>query len=194
MLLPVELRTARLVLRPWQAEDAAQLHPILEANWEHLAPWIPARVADPASVPVLAQRLAGYATDFAGDREWRYGIFVADGQRLLGELSLFSRAAMGRVAYADADRAEVGYWLRTDATGQGFATEAARSVLAVAATLSRFACAEIRCDARNASSAAVPRRLGFVHTETIVEPAARSTESPIHLQVWTSALSNYGDE
>ena len=189
MQIPMELRTGRLVLRPWRAEDATLLHPILDTNWEHLAPWIPARIADPASIPVLAQRLAGFAADFIGDREWRYGIFTPDG-RILGELSLFSRATDGRVAYTDADRAEIGYWLRTDATGHGFATEAARAVLAVAAGLPRFSQVEIRCDERNASSAAVPRRLGFEHTATIVEPAATSAESPVHLQVWTLALSN----
>ena len=45
MLAPNDIRTARLLLRPWRAEDAASLLPVLEANRSHLGPWIPARVA-----------------------------------------------------------------------------------------------------------------------------------------------------
>jgi len=75
MTVPAELRTERLVLRPWHADDAAALHPILAANWAHLGPWIPRRVSTPVPVPELAVRLAGFGADFAGDREWRYGMF-----------------------------------------------------------------------------------------------------------------------
>ena len=61
----------------------------------------------------------------------------------------------------DADRAEIGYWLRSDMTGQGLVSEAVRAVLDVASSLSKVSRVEIRCDARNLPSAAVPRRLGF---------------------------------
>ena len=78
MPVPAEVRTARLVLRPWRAEDAADLQPILEANHAHLAPWIPVRVSTPAPVPELTERLERFAADFAANREWRYGIFTPD--------------------------------------------------------------------------------------------------------------------
>src|SRR5215469_697196 len=104
--VPTEIRTERLWLRPWRGEDAERLHPILVANYEHLAPWIPPRVATPAVVPLLA------------DREWRFAMLTSDELRLLGEIDLFPRSATGRVAFADADRAEIGYWLRADETGR----------------------------------------------------------------------------
>lgn len=185
MSVPVELRTPRLVLRPWGAEDAAAMLPILEANWAHLSPWIPARVATPAPVPELAKRLAGFGAAFAGDREWRYGMFTNEGDRMLGEVSLFPRAATGRVPLAEADRAEIGYWLRADETGRGYVTEAVGAVLDAARAMPRFAHIEIRCDARNAASAAVPRRLGFELAVTLAEPGVMSGESTVQLQVWT---------
>ena len=67
MTVPAEIRTQRFLLRPWRATDAAQLHPVLVENWEHLSPWIPRRVADPATVPELEQRLESFAADFAYD-------------------------------------------------------------------------------------------------------------------------------
>ena len=159
--MPNTIHTARLLLRCWQPSDAAGLLPILEANWEHLSPWIPARVATPVPVPELAGRLAGNAAHFASNIEWRYAIFRADNQRMLGEVALFPRSSAGRVPFVDADRAELGYWLRRDENGHGFATEAAAAVLAVASAMQRFSHFEIRCDERNLRSAAVPKRLGF---------------------------------
>ena len=188
MPVPLELRTPRLLLRPWRPGDASALHPILEANWTHLGPWIPARVATPAPVPALAERLAGFAADFASAREWRYGVFSPDARKVLGEAGLYPRSPAGRVPYTEADHVELGYWLRADATGHGFVTEAARALLDVAATLPHLSRVEIRCDARNAPSAAVPRRLGFVLATTIVRPSATPAEPPIELQVWTAAL------
>ena len=187
MSVPVELRTARLVLRPWRAEDAAAMLPILETNWAHLSPWIPARVATPALVPELAERLAGFGAAFAGDREWRYGMFTNEGDRMLGEVSLFPRASSGRVPLAEADRAELGYWLRADETGRGYVTEAVGVVLELARTMPQLQQVEIRCDARNAASAAVPRRLGFTLATTLAEPGVRPDEPMVQLQVWTRA-------
>jgi RimJ/RimL family protein N-acetyltransferase len=183
--VPPEIRTERLYLRPWRSEDAEALHPILVANYQHLAPWIPARVATPALVPLLAERLAAFGTEFDADREWRFAMLTSDERTLLGEIDLFPRSATGRVAFADADRAEIGYWLRSDETGRGLVTEAVRAIVDVAKQLGRFTHLEIRCDARNAPSAAVPKRLGF-HLSTTIDEPSKSGESPsVQLQVWT---------
>ena len=190
MPVPTELSTTRLLLRPWRAADAAALHPILETNATHLGPWIPARVAQAAPIPVLAQRLDGFGADFAADREWRFALLTRDGGSVLGEVGLFPRSATGRAPFADSDRAELGYWLRSDETGRGLVTEAARAVLAVAASIERFSHVEIRCDARNLPSAAVPRRLGFVLAAPTAASAVATTESSARMQVWTLALSH----
>lgn len=184
MSIPAELRTERLILRPWRAEDAAEMQPILEANWEHLSPWIPARVATPSPIGELAERLADFAAQFAANREWRYGMFARDDQRMLGEVSLFPRGANGRVPFEESDRAEIGYWLREDETGRGLVTEAVRAVFDAARAIERFSLIEIRCDARNTASAAVPQRLGFVLDATIDEGG----EPPVQLQVWVTRL------
>jgi RimJ/RimL family protein N-acetyltransferase len=185
MPVPDSLRTERLLLRRWRPDDAEALHPVLAANVAHLEPWIPWHVAEPAPVPELATRLAGFAADFDAGRQWIYGIFPADGGDVYGGVGLYPRAAAGRVAFGAADHVEIGYWLRADATGRGYATEAARALLAVATALPGMARVEIRCDARNAPSVAVPRRLGFRHARTV------GTRSPggstAELMVWELA-------
>ncbi len=183
---PIEVRTARVLLRPWRAEDAGNLLPVLEANRDHLGPWIPARIATPAPVPILAERLAGFAADFSADREWRFGMFsLADG-KLLGEVALFPRAAGGRVPFAEADRVELGYWLRADETGQGLVTEAARAAINLASHIPRFSRVEIRCDARNGPSGNIPVRLGFTLLSTTAETGADGVNR--EMQLWVSEL------
>lgn len=188
MPVPTELRTARLVLRPWRPTDAAALRPVLEAEHARLAPWIPAHVATPRPVAELAERLAGFAADFAAARAWRYALFAAIDHRVLGEVSLFPRDASGRVAWDAADRVEVGYWLRDDATGQGLVTEAVQALLAVADALPGAMVVEVRCDERNAASHAVPRRLGFELASTRPAPSLVAGEPPVALQLWTRAV------
>jgi RimJ/RimL family protein N-acetyltransferase len=187
MSVPTEIRTARLTLRPWRPDDAPLLAPILETNWNHLGPWIPRRVAEPAAIPVLAERLSGFAANFASDLEWRYAMLSADERTVLGEVALFPRAETGRVPYINADRAEIGYWLRADMTGQGLVSEAARAMLDIASGVLKVSRVEIRCDARNLPSAAVPRRLGFALESTVPVATGQPTSA---LQVWVTEFPN----
>jgi len=159
--VPCDLHSERLRFRKWQKTDAAILLPVLEANVEHLGNWIPAHVSAPAPLDELELRLAGFAEDFQAGRNWRFGIFSAEQDALFGEVSLFPRSAEGRVDFASADRLEIGYWLRYDETGRGYATEAARAMLELAIAMPGISTIEIHCDPGNTASAAVPRRLGF---------------------------------
>ncbi len=182
--VPGTIHTARLLLRAWHPRDAAALKPVLERNVEYLAPWIPAHAATPAPVLELEQRLASYASDFAVDNAWRYAVYNLAGATLLGAASLHPRVEHERVPYAESDRVEMGYWIREDMMGRGYATEAARALLATASALPRFGMAEIRCDERNTPSAAVPRRLGFALRETLIEGGLAASEPTIAMQVW----------
>jgi RimJ/RimL family protein N-acetyltransferase len=182
-LVPGEIRSSRIVLRRWRPSHAQRLHPLLESNWEFVRPWIPARAAEPVAMPQLIERLDAFVALFDEDKEWRFGMFAADDDTILGELCLFPRSQWERVPYSDSDRIELGYWLRADRTGQGLVTEAVRAAMTLTATLPRCTRLEIRCDARNAPSGAVPRRLGFVLAGTIERPGVNGEPSSV-LQVW----------
>jgi RimJ/RimL family protein N-acetyltransferase len=161
---------------------------VLTANAEHLGGWIPAHVATPVPLPELVLRLAGFAVDFRTGRSWRFGMFSLDESDILGEVSLFPRSATGRVAAAVANRMEIGYWLAASVTGYGYATEAARAMLAVATRQPGMTCVEIHCDPRNVRSAAVPQRMGFRPEP----PGGNSTTSPSpgsSSQVWVQSLA-----
>jgi ribosomal-protein-serine acetyltransferase len=189
--VPHKLTTPRLVLRRWQPDDAACLAPILAENWDHLGPWLPIHVAKPAPIPELEARLAGFSAEFDADLKWRYGMYSADERELLGEVDMFPRDPNGRVAYAECDRAEIGYWVRSDLAGRGLVTEGVRRMLDLAASLPRVERVEIRCDARNKPSAAIPVRLGFVLAATIREHSPAFKDPDAELQVWSLEISKY---
>jgi RimJ/RimL family protein N-acetyltransferase len=187
---PGTLETDRLTLRRWHPEHARGLKAALDLSVEHLRPWIPWAVAEPAPIPALETRLADYALRFDVGREWLYGIFLRDGTDVLGGVGLYPRAAEGRVAIALADHVEIGYWLRSDVTRRGYVTEAVRAILGVATALPRMTHVEIRCDPRNTPSVAVPQRLGFHHARTLVQEPVPPKEEPDALMVWELPLAS----
>lgn len=184
MIVPDEIRSSRLTISRWRPRHAEALQPVLAANVDHLAPWIPWRIAEPVPVAELVKRLEKFAAAFDANREWRYGIFDAGNARILGDIALFPRNETGRVVFDAADHVELGYWLRSDATGQGYATEAAGAALGLALSLPRIRRVTIHCDERNVPSAAVPQRLGFRHVATKDVPSVRPNEPLCRLQEW----------
>ena len=62
---------------------------------------------------------------------------------------------------------EIGYWIRNGFEGRGFITEAVALIAAFAFDSLNAQRVRIRCAAENARSAAVPKRLGFVHEATL---------------------------
>jgi RimJ/RimL family protein N-acetyltransferase len=159
---PERIETPRLVLRAWRREDAAALKRALEASVDHLRVWTP-WVADDASATEeeTAGRLGRFRESFFAGGDRLYGIFPPDEREVFGGVGLYARVGPNAL--------ELGYWLRADATGRGYATEAARAL--TRAAFAHFAAerVEIHCDPDNAASAAVARRLGYRHVATLRE-------------------------
>jgi RimJ/RimL family protein N-acetyltransferase len=62
---------------------------------------------------------------------------------------------------------EIGYWVRTRFAGRGFISEAVEGITRFAFEVLEAERVEIRCDARNIRSMAIPRRLGFAREATL---------------------------
>jgi RimJ/RimL family protein N-acetyltransferase len=73
---------------------------------------------------------------------------------------------------------EIGYWLRTTAAGHGYMTEAVRLLTNELFTAMGANRVEIHCDIRNARSAAVPQRLGFIQ-EARLRNVGRATDGTL---------------
>lgn len=158
---PERIATARVVLRPWRADDAAELQRIVQHDLGHLGRWMPWATAEAhEDVAQIAARLQRFADDFAAGRDWAYALEGRDDGALMGAVGLHPRRGP--------DALEIGYWIRAGRSGHGYVTEAVAALVDAAFATCGIDRIEIRCDPRNLPSAAIPRRLGFVHVTTLV--------------------------
>ena len=157
--LPTELRGERVVLRAFRDDDAPALWEAVDSSRAHLKPWMP-WVNDHNCVDFSREYVRKIQAKWTLREDFPMGIWqLADG-RLLGASGLH------RIDWS-VPAMEAGYWLRPDAEGNGYATEAVRLLIRFAFEHLRAERLEIRCDADNLRSAAVPRRAGLTHEATL---------------------------
>ncbi|MDP6540309.1 MAG: GNAT family N-acetyltransferase [Planctomycetota bacterium] len=147
------VETERLTLRCYQPEDAERLHSAVAQSREHLLPWMPWAADEPQDISQKVQLIRGFRGRFDLGEDFVYGLFERSSEELVGGCGLHPRCGPGGL--------EMGYWVRVDRIGEGFATEAAAAMTRVAIELERVEFVEISCDPANERSAAVPRKLGF---------------------------------
>lgn len=139
--------------------------------------------SEPSELAVIEARVAKMRDEFDGGRDWAYGIWDWTEREVRGGLGLHRRGQPGAL--------EIGYWLRVDMTGRGYATEAVDAITRAAFEELGVARLEIRCDPRNVRSAAVPRRLGYRHTRTLendsITPDGRARDT----MVWELKAVDY---
>lgn len=146
------LETARLRLRPFTRGDVDAVYAYRQR--EDVARYL---VDEPMSRESCAEavqaRVAQIGYEKEGDK-----IFLAveriDDVAMIGEVSLILRSVEAR-------QAELGYILHPEAHGSGYATEASHALLALGFERAGMHRIYARCDARNAASERVMKRLGM---------------------------------
>jgi RimJ/RimL family protein N-acetyltransferase len=142
---------AGIQLRRARVEDADDIAAAVASSLDELRLWMPWADASAADPDAQRRRLMEGVRHWEDGSEFDY-VVVAE-SRVIGAMGLHARIGDGAL--------ELGYWLRTDSTGQGIATESARALTSAALALPTIGRVEIHCDAANHRSAAIPRRLGY---------------------------------
>lgn len=154
-----ELKNDRVIVRPYRPEDAEELFSSVVASREHLLPWLPFATKY-ESIEDAREFINRMRAAWLLREDFNSGVWDAQSGRFVGAIGLHARDWT-------VPAFEIGYWLRSDMTGRGYITEAVKLLADYAfATLGARRVA-IHCDARNQRSAAVPRRLGFIHEATL---------------------------
>lgn len=149
--VPERIAIDEFQLRRYAREDVEALHEAIKAGYAEIHLWMPWCVA-PIKIEDQREFVEETFTRWAAGEAFNFGIFDAE-ERLIGAVSLMDRVGPGGL--------EIGYWLRTDATGRGVITRAVARLTGLALGLPGIERVEIHCDEANLRSAAVPRRLGF---------------------------------
>jgi len=177
------VETGRLTVRCYEPADAEALRAAVASSSEHLLPWLPWAAAEPQSLDQKIELTRHFRGNFDLGRDFVYAILERDGGGLVGGTGLHPRCGPGGM--------EIGYWIRVDRTGRGYATEASSALVRVAFELLQLEFVEINCDPRNVASAAVPAKLGF-RQEGLLRARLRWPEGERRdKQVWTLLAADY---
>jgi len=177
------IETRRLIVRCWQPTDAALLKAAIDASLDHLRPWMPWAEDEPQDLSAKVERLRSWRGKFDLDQDFVYGIFGPDEKDVLGSSGLHTRVGEGA--------REIGYWIHVDHINQGLATEVAAALTKVAFEVDGVLRVEIHCDPQNVRSAAVPRKLGFVHEATLRERTTDAQGERRDSMIWTLFADEY---
>ncbi|MBN9378078.1 MAG: hypothetical protein BGO14_01135 [Chlamydiales bacterium 38-26] len=152
---PVSLNSVRLCIRPHQRGDEILLTEAITDSFDLLHEWM-----DWAATPQTLDKTKAYieysikcwSEEFP--RELPLLIFNTSQTQLLGAIA-FNAIDWKIPSF------EIGYWVNTHYSSQGFITEAVNILTQYAFSTWQAKRLEIRCDTENKKSAAIPERLGF---------------------------------
>lgn len=153
LTIPEQFESNRLVIRAPQWGDGAAVNEAVIESIEELRLWLPFAQSiptlDESEIVIREARLR-----YLDRSDLRLLIFHRETGKLIGSSGLH------RIDWA-ARKFEIGYWLHSAYTNQGYMTEAVHAITHFAIQELEANRIEIRCDRNNERSAAVARRAGF---------------------------------
>ena len=153
LFIPDSFESARLIFRPPHPDEAADINTAVCESIDRLRPWM-----------IWAQRppTLEESRRFAGEAHAK---FLARQELSLQMRRKSDSLLVGMTGFHDIDwtvpKLEIGYWARTNYTGQGYITEAVHCLTRLAFEILNANRVEIRMDDRNEKSWRVAERAGF---------------------------------
>ena len=145
-------------LRELEESDADELFALVDANREHLEPWMPWVPAERSAEDVLAF-IRATRKQIADNEGFQTAIVSPDG-RIVGMVGFHGVDWLNR-------RTSIGYWIARAHQGQGTMTHAVRALVDHAIGSWKLNRVTIEAAVDNARSRALPERLGFVQEGTL---------------------------
>ncbi len=174
----IDVGAHRLGLRQWRIDDAGTLLAAIECSLPELRRFMPWAMEAPTM-----QSVEEFLEGVVSGRSMGFGLYEAGGQ-LVGGFGLHDRRGPGIL--------EMGYWVRSDRTGRGYATAAARALTDVAFdSFHKVNRVEIRCDPANGASGAIPAKLGFRLVNEVDVPVEAAAQTGRQL-VWAVTRDEWG--
>ncbi|ANE48701.1 acetyltransferase [Paenibacillus swuensis] len=153
MDIPSEFTTDRLRIRMPMPGDGKALYEAVRASLEELKDWLPFAQKEMSEEEAEIALREGHLRFLKREDLWLL-LFDKDTNQLIGSSGLH------RINWY-IPKFEIGYWIDTRYSGQGYMTEAVEGIAQYAFNDLKAKRVEIRCDALNVKSRAVAERLGF---------------------------------
>ncbi|MEU7765459.1 GNAT family N-acetyltransferase [Nocardia sp. NPDC049190] len=172
---PVRADLGDILIRRWTSQDLVAQFEAITASFDHLHAWMP-WLTEPRTLDQQREFNQAASANWPTDEGFNYGIFDSRGT-LLGAIGLHDRVGPATL--------EIGYWCHIAHTGRGVITRSAAKLTETALSLPGISRVEIRCDAANTRSSAVPRRLGY-RLDRIVPREQRAPAESGRGMVWVT--------
>jgi ribosomal-protein-serine acetyltransferase len=154
VLLPDLIDAGPVVLRRRRVTDVPELRAAIRTSVFELGAFLDWAARGVPQQSELEEAVMARDVERTAGREFEFVVREATSGDVVGEA--------GGSLNDDARAVEIGYWIRTDRTGLGYATAAASALTsAVFASYDEVAQVEIRMDKGNVRSQVIPRRLGY---------------------------------
>jgi len=149
----------RLFLRPFRRRDVAAMHEAVEHSLSDLQPWLPwaAGYSRATAQRFVLDSMGAWSDGRAYDFTIR---LTEDPDRHLGNVSVWWVSQQNLTG-------EVGYWIRSDMTGHGIATEATARAVQVGFEEMGLHKVILRIAVGNDASEVIAKHLGFVLEGTL---------------------------
>jgi RimJ/RimL family protein N-acetyltransferase len=175
--------TPRLVIRCWDPSDAPLLKAAIDANLEHLYPWMTWVNQEPTDLQTKIETLRRFRGNFDMGKDLVYGIFNPAETEVWGGTGLHPRVGH--------DGFEIGYWIHKDQVRKGLASEAAAALTRVALEVNGMRRIEIHCALENEASAGVARKLGY-HLDGALRKRLKTADGLARDEMaWTMLADEY---
>jgi RimJ/RimL family protein N-acetyltransferase len=152
-LLPDKVTNSHLELRRWSLDHLDAVLAAVDVSFNELHTWLIWAATKPTRLE-MHNKISDDVVLFDSDERWQFFIFECSTDELVGSAGLHRRGKR--------DELEIGYWIRSDRTRRGYATEAAALLTSAAFNANpALRWVNITMDAMNHASAGVPKKLGF---------------------------------
>ena len=151
--IPQELTSSRLLLRSPHAGDGSIISPSVRESLAELKEWMP-WATDDYNTQTGEEWCRKAAANFISREQLQFLIFTRDKSHHIGNIGAFK-------FNWQIPSCEVGYWLHTAHTGQGYMTEAVGALLTMLRSHIQVRRVEIRSNAENSRSRRVAELAGF---------------------------------
>ncbi len=152
--------TPRLMMRPFRRRDVTTVHEAVAASIDDLQQWLPWATRD-YSKGVSQQFVRDSIAAWNEGRAYDFTVRRPDvPQRHIGNVSVWHTSRQNAVG-------EIGYWIRSDETGQGICTEAVAHLLQFGFEELGLHRITLRIAVGNRASVRVAEKLGFLHEGTL---------------------------
>lgn len=170
---PESIEGPSLLLRRVSGAYAGALSAAVSESLPELRLFMDWAQGDPTTAEDFGDFLEASGREWDDDRAYNFHTFLAATEELVGGCGLMRRRGPGAI--------EIGYWIHSDHTGQGLATESAAMLVEAAWALPDVHRIVIRHDSANDGSGRVAEKLGFHEVDRVPVEITAAGESGIEV-------------